>query len=454
MQMKARNKKSSIQAKRLTITYLPIDNLKPDPRNPRQHSDRQIKQISRSIESFGFNAPVVIDRNNNILCGHGRVLACQRLGWHEVPTIQLEHLTEAQAKAFAIADNRLTENSIWDDQLLGAVLSELSGQELDFSLEDTGFTMAEIDLKIEGVSASSEKASDPADQIPDISDGPPVSKPGDLWLLGKHRILCDNAMDGLSYENLMKGVKAHLVFSDPPYNVKIDGHCTGLGATKHREFAMAAGEMSELEFTDFLLRICRHLALNSRSGSMHYICMDWRHILELLTAGKQIYRELKNICVWSKDNAGMGSLYRSQHELICVFKHGASSHRNNVQLGQYGRYRTNVWEYAGANSFSRKDEDSNMLGLHPTAKPVALVADAILDASARGDIILDNFLGSGTTLLAAERVGRVCYGMELDPLYVDTAIRRWQRYSGDKAIHVVTGICFDDLASAQEARHG
>jgi DNA modification methylase len=430
----------------LSIEYLPIESLKPDPLNARQHSDRQIAQIARSIETFGHNVPLLIDRTNKVLAGHGRLLACRKLGWQEVPVIRLEHLTEAQARAFAIADNRLTENSTWDDRLLGETLKELAAIDLGFSLEATGFAMGEIDLRIEGLSSPQENEPDPADELPEASDAAAVSRPGDLWLLGKHRILCGNALDKECYETLMQGERAHQVITDPPFNVKIDGHVSGLGSIKHREFVMGAGEMSELEFTDFLTRACRLLALNSHSGSLHYLFMDWRHAGELLAAGKQVYTEYKNLCIWVKSNGGMGSLYRSQHELIFVFKHGSTPHKNNIELGRHGRYRSNCWHYAGANSFARKNEEDDPLKMHPTCKPVVMLADAILDSSARGDIVLDSFLGSGTTLLAAERVGRICYGMEIDPLYTDTAIRRWHRQTGERAVHAVTGLTFDETA--------
>jgi DNA modification methylase len=245
--------------------------------------------------------------------------------------------------------------------------------------------------------------------------------------------------------------RAAIVFTDPPYNVPIDGHATGLGAIHHRSFAMAAGEMSRPGFAVFLATSLRHLAAFSSSGALLYVCMDWRHIAELLAAGREADARLENICVWVKDNAGMGSLYRSQHEFVFVFKTGRGRHRNNVQLGRFGRNRSNVWQYPGVNSFSRKTEEGNLLALHPTVKPVALVADAILDCSARGDIVLDGFLGSGTTVIAAERTGRRCYGLELDTGYVDTAIRRWQTVTGGTARHAVSGRSFDDLAREAEA---
>ncbi len=437
----------------LQVEYLPLNSLGLDPRNPRQHSDRQIKQIGRSIASFGFCTPVLVDRNSKLLAGHGRVLAAKSIGLTKIPVIRLEALSEAQARAFAIADNRLCENSTWNEALLGEIFLELSSMEPDFTLEDTGFTMGEIDLKIEGLPSSDGKL-DPIDDLPSLPNHPPVSRPGDLWMLGRHRILCGDALQSQSFEVLMQGALADLVFVDPPYNVRIQGHASGNGAVKHREFAFASGEMSEQEFTDFLTQVFKLLAAHSHSGSIHFACMDWRHLSEITTAGKAAYSELKNCCVWVKNSGGMGSLYRSQHELVLVFKNGKAPHRNNVALGQYGRNRTNVWNYPSANTLSRQGAEGNLLAMHPTVKPVALIADAILDCSARGDIVLDSFLGSGSTLLAAERVGRIGYGIELDPLYVDTAIRRWQAYCGDKAIHAASGQTFDELAARAEARHG
>jgi DNA modification methylase len=434
----------------LSVTYRPIDNIRLDPGNPRSHSRRQIRQIANSIKAFGFNVPVLIDQEMKVIAGHGRLLACRELGWTEVPTIRLDHLSQAQARAFMIADNRLTETSCWDERLLAEQLKELSELDLDFSLETTGFEMGEIDLRIEGLDSGADPQDDPADVIPPTPKRPPVSRTGDLWLLGRHRLCCGSALDRGAYDVLMDGERAAIVFTDPPYNVPIDGHASGLGAIRHRDFVMASGEMIEGEFTAFLTKACQLLASNSADGAIHFLCMDWRHLGELLAAGKEAYSELKNICVWVKHNAGMGSFFRSQHELVCVFKHGRGPHRNNVQLGQYGRHRSNVWSYPGVNSFGRTTDEGNLLALHPTVKPVALVADAILDCSARGDIVLDPFLGSGTTVMAAERVGRRCYGIELDPIYVDTTILRWQAFTGAAARQAVTGRAFNELATEKE----
>lgn len=432
----------------LAIEYRSISSLHVDPKNARLHDKRQLKQIAESIKTFGFNVPILVDQNKNIIAGHGRLLAVQELGWQQVPTIQISHLTSAQQRAFAIADNRLTENAAWDEALLAQSLSELASLDLDFSLEVTGFTMSEIDLCIESLKGIPAQ-NDPLDSIPDIT-GIPVCVTGDLWQLGKHRLLCADALKAESYALLMEGQNADMVFTDPPYNVKIKGHCTGQGRHVHREFPMASGEMSVTEFTEFLSTVCTHIAAHSRDGSLHYICMDWRHTGELLAAAAKSYDELKNICVWVKDNGGMGSLYRSQHEFVFIYKKGKTPHRNNVELGKFGRYRTNVWNYPGANSFARKAQETDPLSLHPTVKPIAMVADAILDCSARGDIILDPFLGSGTTLLAAERVGRLCFGVELDPLYVDLIIRRWQTYTGEPAIHLASGLSFTELEAHHE----
>jgi DNA modification methylase len=449
----ATQKKMSLGSNpRIELIYRPIGALKLDPRNPRVHSLRQIRQIARSIESFGFNVPVLVDGQLKVVAGHGRVMACQLLGWTEVPTICLDHLSEAQARAFMIADNRLTENSVWDDRLLAEQLKQLSILDLDFSLEATGFEMGEIDLRIEGLDAQPE-GDDPADALPEPQAGPSVTRPGDLWLLGPHRVLCASALEDSAYATLMQGKGAAMVFVDPPYNVRIAGNVSGLGAIHHREFAMAAGEMSEAEFTTFLSRACSFLSRHSADGSLHFICMDWRHMGEMLAAGRQAYSELKNLCIWVKDNGGMGSLYRSQHELVFVFKNGRGSHRNNIQLGQFGRNRSNVWRYAGASSFARHTDEGNLLALHPTVKPVAMVADAILDCTARSEIVLDAFLGSGTTMIAAQRVGRHCYGLELDPIYIDTIIRRWQAFTGDSARHASSGQCFNDLEMEAQKRN-
>lgn len=451
--MKEKMKEAAAQSERkIVVQNRPICELRLDPKNPRLHNAKQIRQIARSIQSFGFNVPILIDSKGKVIAGHGRVMACQQLGWTEVPTIALEHLSEAQAKAFMIADNRLTEISVWDDRLLAEQLKELSAIELDFDLEATGFETAEIDLRIESLNLDRDQQEDPADLLSAIPDGPPVSRPGELFVLGNHKVYCGSALDQDSYIALMNDTRAAMVFTDPPYNVAIKGNVSGLGAIKHRDFAMASGEMDQEQFTAFLTQACLLLARYSADGSLHYLFTDWRHIGELLGAGRSVYAELKNICVWVKNHTGMGTFYRSRHELVFVFKYGRQSHRNNVLLGKYGRDRTNVWSYSSPRTPS---EEGNLLALHPTVKPVRLVADAILDCTARGDIVLDAFLGSGTSVIAAERVGRCCYGLEIDPRYVDTIVRRWQAYTGEEARHSLSGRSFNELEAerAEEVRN-
>lgn len=433
------------------ITYRSVSDLKLDPRNPRRHKQKQIRKIAASIQGFGFIVPVLVDKDGNVIAGHGRVLAAKLLGLSDIPTICIEHLTEAQIRAFVIADNRLAEHATWDDRLLGEQLKALSEVDLDFSLEITGFEIPEIDFYIQGLGGSSQAAQDPDDVLPD--PGPAVTHPSDRWQLGRHFLYCGDARNDSSYAALLEGKKAAMVFADVPFNVKVSGHVSGLGAIQHREFAMASGEMTPAEFIAFLTQVFRLLAAYSVEGALHFICMDWAHIYELLSASRTIYSEYKNMCVWAKDNAGMGSLYRSQHELIFVFKNGKDAHRNNIQLGKYGRYRSNVWRYPGMNSFSRSTEEGNLLALHPTVKPVALCADAILDVTARGDIVLDSFCGSGTTLMAAERVGRTCYAMEIDPRYCDTILRRYIAYTGEQPRHHASGKTFAQIAR-QRAKKG
>jgi DNA modification methylase len=431
----------------LVIAYRRPDELKLDPTNPRLHSKKQIQQIARSIEAFGFNVPVLTRQDGQVAAGHGRVEAAKLLKLDRIPTIQLEHLTEVQLRAFMIADNRLTEIGAWDDRLLAEQLKALAEVELNFSLEVTGFEMAEIDTMIEGLSEAPEGEVDPADSLPD--EGPSVTKPGDLWILGRHRVFCGDSLREESYSALMEEQRAAVVITDPPYNDPIDGYVAGFGKVRHREFAMASGEMSEQEFTEFLLKAFTQMVRHSELGSLQFICMDWRHTGELLASARRTFSEFKALCVWVKDSGGQGSLYRSRHELVFVFKNGKAKHRNNIQLGQYGRYRTNVWEYPRVRSLHGNGEEQSS-GLHPTMKPVAMIADAIMDCTARNDLVLDPFLGSGTTVIAAERTGRVCYGLELDPRYVDTIVRRWQTFTGKAAVQAKSKRTFREM----EERNG
>ena len=409
------------------LVELPPDSLKPNPRNARIHSKKQIRQIAKSLQTFGFTNPVLIDQNDIILAGHGRVEAASLLGLSSVPCRRISHLSPAQRRAYVLADNKLALNAGWDEEILAAELGDL--QLLDeVEIDVTGFSIPEIDSLIDGI--ATEEAGDPrADALP--TDAPARCQPGDVWRLGRHRLICGNALDPAVVTALMNGEKARMVFTDPPYNVPIDGHVCGLGKVKHREFAMASGEMSEAEFTAFLETACRNLANHTVDGAIHFICMDWRHMGELMAAGGRVYTELKNLIVWAKDNGGMGSFYRSRHELIFAYKAGDAPHVNAFELGQHGRYRTNVWNYRGVNSANagRKEE----LALHPTVKPVEMIADAIKDVSGRNDIVLDLFAGSGSTLIAAEKTGRRAYVCEIDPVYCDRIIARWETFAKDDA---------------------
>lgn len=427
----------------LAIEWRALAELAPYPGNARTHSGKQIHQIAASIREFGFTNPVLVDQKNTIIAGHGRVEAAKELGLGAVPTIRLEHLSEVQKQAYIIADNRLAEIAGWDREVLAIELQNLVT--LDFEVELTGFSTAEIDLLIDPVPEPAK--TDPADVVPEVTT-PAITRPGDLWQLGRHRLLCASALEADSYARLAGGKQASMVFADPPYNVPIGGHVCGSGRIHHREFAMASGELSEDQFVAFLARALEGLASVSADGALLYVCMDWRHLFELLTAGRRTGLHLLNLCVWNKDNGGMGSFYRSKHELIGVFKTGDAPHLNTIELGRFGRYRTNVWDYAGVNTLrpGRMAE----LSMHPTVKPVALVADAIKDCTRRGDIVLDAFLGSGTTLIAAEKTGRCGYALEIDPTYVDTAIRRWERLTGEPARHVETNKTFAEMVEVRQ----
>ena len=425
----------------LAITYHNIEELRADPQNPRTHSRRQIQKLAHSIECVGFNCPVLIDCKLNIVAGHGRLQAAKLAGIRRVPTICLDHLNEAQIRAFMIADNRLAELAAWDEHLLIGQLKVLE-VELKCDLEVTGFEMGEIDMMLEGASSTSNAEPDPADELSELRSGVRVTGTGDVWSLGRHRLICGDALDEQAYRALMENQSADAVFTDPPYNDPINGFVTRSPKTHDAKFAMASSEMGRPEYVEFLRQSLSLLARHSHSGALNFIGMDWRHARELLTAAEGVFSEFHNLCVWVKQEGGQGSLYASQHELVFVFKTGKDKHRNNVQLGQHGRYRTNVWQYPRVNSLGKTNAEKDFISLHPTAKPVRLVADAILDCSARGDIILDPFLGSGTTLIAAERVGRVCYGIELAPAFVDLMIRRWQALSGLPALHCKSGQSF------------
>lgn len=425
------------------LETVPVSALRPSPRNARTHSPAQIAKIVRSIERFGFVNPILADASGRVIAGHGRLEAAKALGLDTVPVVRIEHLTEAEKRAYVVADNHLAELAGWDQDLLRLELGELSIEAPELDLTLTGFEVGELDVILAGL--SEEIAADPkADAVPTVDRARGVSRRGDVWLLGEHRLGCGDARDPADLDRIMGTERAQMVLTDPPYNVPIVGHVRGRGRRHFEEFALGSGEMSEAEYRRFLAEAFGQMARVSTDGAVQMVFIDWRHIGDALAAGAGLWSELLNVCVWAKTNAGMGSLYRSQHELVVVAKVGSAPHLNNVGLGRFGRWRSNVWRYAGANAFGGERDD--LLTLHPTVKPVAMLADAILDVTARGDLVLDPFAGSGSTIIAAEKTGRRARALEIDPAYVDAAIRRFERFTGLTARHAETGLGFTDLA--------
>lgn len=415
-------------ARPLSVIYRPTEGLTPDPRNARTHPKAQIEQIKSAMQAFGFTNPILIDEDGVLIAGHGRLRAAKDLGLAEVPTITLAGLSDEAKRALRIADNKIALNAGWDVDLLKMELGELAGLDIDLDLTLTGFSTGELDVLLKD-------AADPDDEMIPAVPASPRTRPGDIWALGPHRIGCGDGRDADFLAEVIGEGKIDAAFLDPPYNVRINGHANAKG--RHREFAMASGEMSDTEFRTFLGDTLGACARVSRDGAVHFVCMDWRHMDEVSAEGGMIYGEQLNLCIWNKSNAGMGSLYRSKHELIFVFRVGEASHANMVELGRHGRNRTNVWDYASVNTFqgSRRAD----LDLHPTVKPVGLVADAICDVTRRGELVLDIFLGSGTTLIAAERTGRHFRGLDIDPAYVDVALERWTTMTGKQPELVRSG---------------
>jgi DNA modification methylase len=428
----------------LAIQYVSPDRLRPYPGNARTHSRKQLKLIENSIKRFGFTNPILVTDDFEVVAGHGRLQAAKSLGMQLVPVVALSSLSEADKKALRIADNRIAELSNWDRDILAIEYQGLEDLQFD-DIEVTGFSLGEIDTILDEASEKRPVGPGPEDDLPVVAAL--VSRKGDLWILGSHRLLCGDARSDGDYARLLEGKSADLVLTDPPWNVRIDGNVSGLGKVRHDEFAMASGEMSEAEFTDFLSIFLGCAKTHSRGGAILFVFMDWRHLFELTCAGRQQDLVLKNLVVWAKDNAGMGTFYRSKHELVFVFKNPDGGHINTFELGQHGRYRTNVWEYAGVNTFraARLDE----LAMHPTVKPVAMLADAIRDVTKRSAIVLDPFAGSGSTLIAAEKTGRQARCIEFEPKYCDVIVRRWQAYTGKAATFEGTELTFEDFEGAR-----
>lgn len=428
------------------IERVAVDALKPYAGNARTHSKAQIKQIAKSIERFGFTNPVLIDDAGGIIAGHGRVLAAKTIGMAVVPCLRLKDLSEADKRAYILADNKLALNAGWDRELLAIELSGLI--DVNYDIELTGFSIGEADIVIGAAQDAATDGSDAAaDAVPETAAFA-VTRPGDIWQLGRHRLICGDSQIAEVVAALLGDERADAVFTDPPYNVPIEGHVSGNGQVVHREFAFASGEMSKPAFVAFLTATLGHAAAACRDGAIAFVCMDWRHMVELQTAGEAVFSELKNVCVWNKTNAGMGTFYRSKHEMVFVFKVGQAPHLNTFGLGESGRHRTNVWDYAGATATTKGRLEE--LAMHPTVKPVALVADAILDVTRRGAVVLDPFGGSGSTLIAAEKTGRAARLVEFDPLYCDVIIRRYEAFTGRRAHLKATEQAFEDVAEQRQ----
>ncbi|MBP8672168.1 MAG: ParB N-terminal domain-containing protein [Sphingobium sp.] len=418
------------------IEMVRLSDLKPDPKNPRKHNKKQIEQLVSNMRRLGFRGALLVDEQNRIIAGLARWLAAKELGMEMVPVIRERFLSEEDRVAYIIGDNRLAELSEWDEDLLKNSLTDLF--DAGFDIEITGFTTADLDFSLEVSKGEDEPVELPA------GDERAVSRIGDLWFVGPHRIYCGDARDSVSYDALMGEERAALIVADVPYNVRIAGNVSGLGKKTHREFCAASGELTQAEFTAFLRAIFRNCVCFSADGSIHFMFMDWRHMREMLDASDGVYTELKQLLIWNKQVGAMGTFYRSQHELVFVFKSGRARHINTFGLGGKGRYRTNVIDHPGANVF-RKGRQAD-LDAHPTVKPTGLLADLILDCSNRGDLVLDPCLGSGSTLLAAHKTHRIGVGIELDPLYCDVALRRLSEASGLPIVHA-DGRSFDEVAA-------
>jgi DNA modification methylase len=424
---------------RLCVNYRAPSALFAYNNNPRVHNAKKLAKLRKSIERFGILAPVLIDASGTVIDGHARLTIAIQLSLAEVPVISTEGLAEADVRAVRLAMNRLQDEATWDPQRLRLEFEWL--MKLDFDLDLTGFDATEIDMSLD-------IGPEPAGMVEEISEEelaaerPLVTQKGDVWVLGPHRVGCGNCLDASFRATVIGDLNIAVCFADAPYNVRVQGHVSSLA--KHEEFAMASGEMSLAEFLAFCTSFCGVIAEVVAPGAIAFLCMDWRGIAVLVQATEAVGLELLNIAVWVKTNPGMGSLYRSQHELIAVVKRPGWRHRNNVELGKNGRSRSNVWTYRGVNVMG---PERHLLFEHPTVKPAALVGDALKDVSRAGDIVFDPFLGSGSTLIAAERTQRRCIGIEIAPKYVDLTIRRWQAETSKQAVREHDGASFDEVAA-------
>lgn len=424
----------------------PVSEIKIDKKHPRKISSWQAEKAACIMRAARYMLPIILNQEGNLIAGEEWLEGANILGAEKVQVLLYDQLSEAQVRALRNAYYKIMEDGEWDKKNLAEdfrfLLNAELNSEIDFSVDITGFDTPEIDIVLSESFPS--ELDVPAPEVAVAPDIPCVSNPGDLWLLGQHTICCGNSIDPATYQKLLGNTAIDLIFSDPPYNVKIDGFVSGNGVVKHGEFAMASGEMSEDEFIEFLYFFLLYALANLKDGCCVYLTIDWRHVDQLLAATKRCGLYLLNMCVWDKGVGAMGSLYRSQYELVLVLRKGKTQHMNNVQLGKYGRNRTNVWQYPSANM---SKEGRKALKDHPTPKPVAMIADIMRDVTKPGDTVLDPFLGGGASLIAAEKTGRICYGIELDPRYIDASIRRWQEMTGKQAVHAETGMTFAEYES-------
>ncbi|MDI3337932.1 DNA modification methylase [Defluviimonas aestuarii] len=431
----------------VTLVWLLVKLIDQAPRRVRRAVKSQTEAVMRSIETFGFRIPILVrskpgGERYEVVDGHTRLAAALRLGAEKLPCILVDDLPDVEIRRLALSLNKLQETAEWDNEALRLEINEII--EIGGVLEIPGFVLPELEAIRFGAGDAEEP--DPADDLSGLvkPDTPVVSRAGDVWGLGDHRILCGSARDTTAIAALLDGQVVDAVFSDAPYNLKVNGFLRS-AAAGFAEFAEASGEMSRPDFVRFLIETLGNAAAVLKPGGVLFACMDWRHVGEMTEALDALGLDLLNICVWVKTNPGMGSLYRSQHELVFVARRSGAGHQNNVQLGKFGRNRSNVWTYAGATG-GQTDADDDFHA-HPTVKPIRLVMDALLDVTEPGHLVVDPFLGSGTTLLAAERTRRRCSGVEIEPRYVDLAIRRWQAMTGGQAIHAESGATFDGLAA-------
>ncbi|RWD29879.1 MAG: hypothetical protein EOS34_27445 [Mesorhizobium sp.] len=421
-----------------------ISEVKGSPYAVRNHNRGKIRKLVAHIKRYGQLSPIIIEEGGYVVDGHARLEAATKVGLTHVLTIDISHLPQADRRAIRLAMNRLGEDGIWDKKALDREFRYL--MEIGYELDLTGFDTLEIENTIE---INTDAPGDVEQLDARLLVEMPVSKLGDTWILASgafsHRLVCGDCRDESLLQALFEGLAATVCFTDPPYNVPIEGFVSGLGKASHQEFAMASGEMTKAQFWAFLKAILTVIFDRLTSNGLGYVCMDWRHVADLVTAAEALNLELVNLAVWVKTNPGMGSFLRSQHELVAIFKRTGEKHRNNVELGKHGRSRSNVWQYRGVNVMG---PERHLLGEHPTVKPSAMVADALRDSSKPGDIVFDPFLGSGTTLLAAERSDRICLGVEIEPRFIDLAIRRWQAETGLSAVRLSDGLTFDEAQIA------